>query len=82
MNRIAYGEMSMTRIQARLPERVVKKIDKWIVEKGFRGRSGAVRAIMGFYEERQETRKFFKMLISRSEEAKKHPEMLIPLEES
>jgi len=82
VNSIVYGGCFMTQVQIRLPERIVKEIDKWVVEKGFKSRSDAIRAIISFYEERQETRKFFKMLVSRSEEAKKHPEMLIPLEES
>jgi len=30
----------------------------------------------------RKTRKFFEMLLKRSEEAKKHPEKLIPLEEA
>jgi Arc/MetJ-type ribon-helix-helix transcriptional regulator len=72
----------VTQVQIRLSEKVVKEIDRWVVEKGFKSRSDAVRAIIAFYEEREETRKFFKMLVSRSDEARKHPEMLIPLEES
>jgi Arc/MetJ-type ribon-helix-helix transcriptional regulator len=59
----------------------VKEIDRWVVEKGFKSRSDAIRAIISLYEEREETRKFFKMLLNRSEEARKHPELLIPLEE-
>jgi len=72
----------MTQVQVRLPEKVVKEIDRWVAEKGFKSRSDAIRAIIAFYEEREETRKFFRMLASRSEEARKHPEMLIPFEES
>jgi Arc/MetJ-type ribon-helix-helix transcriptional regulator len=64
-----------------LPEKTVKEIDKWVEEKGFKSRSDAIRAIISLYEEREETRKFFKMLLSRSQEARKHPETLIPLEE-
>jgi Arc/MetJ-type ribon-helix-helix transcriptional regulator len=71
----------MTQVQIRLPEKIVKEIDKWVAEKGFKSRSDAIRAIISFYEEREETRRFFKMLVSRSQEARKHPEMLIPLEE-
>ena len=72
----------MIQVQIRLSEKVVKEIDRWVVEKGFKSRSDAVRAIIAFYEEREETRKFFKMLASRSDEVRKHPELLIPLEES
>jgi Arc/MetJ-type ribon-helix-helix transcriptional regulator len=71
----------VTQVQIRLPEKIVKEIDRWVAEKGFKSRSDAVRAIISFYEEREETRKFFKMLVNRSEEARKHPEILIPLEE-
>ena len=71
----------VTQVQIRLPEKVVKEIDRWVAEKGFKSRSDAIRAIISFYEEREETRKFFKMLVNRSEEARKHPELLIPLEE-
>jgi len=71
----------LTQVQVRLPEKIVKEIDRWVAEKGFKSRSDAIRAIISFYEEREETRKFFKMLINRSEEARKHPELLIPLEE-
>jgi len=72
----------VTQVQIRLPEKIVKEIDRWAAEKGFKSRSDAIRAIINFYEEREETRKFFKMLVNRSEEARKHPEMLITLEES
>ena len=71
----------MTQVQIRLPEKIVKEIDRWVAEKGFKSRSDAIRAIISFYEEREETRKFFKMLVSRSQEARNHPEILIPLDE-
>ena len=32
------------------------------------------------YMENQKTRKFYQMLVERSEEAKKHPKKLIPLD--
>jgi Arc/MetJ-type ribon-helix-helix transcriptional regulator len=72
----------VTQVQIRLPEKIVKELDRWVVEKGFKSRSDAIRAIIAFYEEREETRKFFRMLASRSDEARRHPEMLIPLEDS
>lgn len=71
----------MTQVQIRLPQKTIEEIDKWVAEKGFKSRSDAIRAIINLYEEREKTRKFFKMLINRSEEARKHPEILIPLEE-
>jgi len=71
----------MPQVQIRLPQKTIEEIDRWVVEKGFKSRSDAIRAIINLYEEREKTRKFLKMLISRSEEARKHPEILIPLEE-
>jgi len=79
---VLFTVIFMTQVQVRLPEKVVKEIDRWVAEKGFKSRSDAIRAIIAFYEEREEARKFFRMLVSRSEEARKHPEMLIPFEES
>jgi len=71
----------MAQVQLRLPKETLKEIDRWVAEGRFKSRSDAIRAIIGFYEEREKTRGFFKMLIDRSEEAKKHPETLVPLEE-
>jgi len=64
-----------------LPEKTLEEIDKWVAEGRFKSRSDAIKTIISIYEEREKTRKFFKMLVKRSEEAKKHPEALIPLEE-
>jgi Arc/MetJ-type ribon-helix-helix transcriptional regulator len=61
---------------------LLEEIDRWVAEGRFKSRSDAIRAIISFYEEREKTREFFKMLMRRSEEAKKHPESLIPVEES
>jgi Arc/MetJ-type ribon-helix-helix transcriptional regulator len=71
----------LTQVQLRLPEKMLEEIDKWVAEGRFKSRSDAIKTILAFYEEREKTREFFKMLIKRSEEAKKHPESLIPLEE-
>jgi len=71
----------MTQVQLRLPEKVLDEIDRWVAEGRFKSRSDAIRTIISFYEEREKTREFFKMLVKRSEEAKKHSEALIPLEE-
>ena len=71
----------MTQVQLRLSPKTLEDIDKWIAEGRFKNRSDAIRTIVSFYEEREKTRKFFKMLTIRSEEAKKHPEALIPLED-
>lgn len=71
----------MTQVQLRLSQKTVEEIDKWIAEGRFKSRSEAIKTIIGLYQEREKTREFFKMLISRSEEAKRHPELLVPLEE-
>jgi Arc/MetJ-type ribon-helix-helix transcriptional regulator len=60
---------------------MLEEIDKWVAEGRFKSRSDAIKTIIAFYEEREKTREFFKTLAKRSEEAKKHPESLIPLEE-
>jgi Arc/MetJ-type ribon-helix-helix transcriptional regulator len=75
---IAYGVLTK-QVQIRLAEKIVNKIDRMAKEKGFKSRSDAVRAIISYYEEREKTQEFFKMLVSRSQEARKHPEMRIPL---
>lgn len=72
----------MAQVQLRLPQKMLEEIDKWVAEGRFKSRSDAIKTIISFYEEREKTREFYKMLIKRSEEAKKHPEVLIPLEES
>jgi Arc/MetJ-type ribon-helix-helix transcriptional regulator len=71
----------MTQVQVRLPEKVVEEIDHWVAEGRFRSRSDAIKAIIGFYQEREKTREFFRMLVKRSEEAKRYPERLVPLED-
>jgi Arc/MetJ-type ribon-helix-helix transcriptional regulator len=64
-----------------LSHETLEEIDRWVAEGRFKSRSDAVRTIISFYEEREKTREFLKMLMKRSEEAKKHSESLIPLEE-
>ncbi|MGQ9566263.1 MAG: ribbon-helix-helix domain-containing protein [Candidatus Bathyarchaeales archaeon] len=71
----------MTQVQLRLPEKMLEEIDKWVAEGRFKSRSDAIKTILAFYEEREKTREFFKMLTKRSEEAKKCPESLVPLED-
>jgi len=60
---------------------MVKEIDRWVAEGRFKSRSDAIKTILSIYQEREKTREFYRMLLKRSEEAKKHPETLIPLEE-
>jgi Arc/MetJ-type ribon-helix-helix transcriptional regulator len=71
----------MAQVQLRLPEKVLEEIDRWVAEGRFKSRSDAIKSIISFYEERERTREFFSMLIRRSEEARKHPEVLVSLEE-
>jgi len=71
----------LAQVQLRLPRKMLEEIDRWVAEGQFKSRSDAIKTIISFYEEREKTREFFMMLVKRSEEAKKHPEALIPLEE-
>jgi len=72
----------MAQVQLRLPQKTLEEIDRWVAEGRFKSRSDAIKTIISLYEEREKTREFLKMLRERSEEAEKHPETLIPLEES
>ena len=71
----------MAQVQLRLPQKMLEEIDKWVTEGRFKSRSDAIKTIISFYQEREKTREFYKMLLKRSDEAKKHPEALLPLEE-
>jgi Arc/MetJ-type ribon-helix-helix transcriptional regulator len=81
VNSIVYGD-SLTQVQLRLSPKTLEEIDRWVAEGKFKSRSDAIKTIISFYEERERTREFFKMLTKRSEEAKRNPDSLIPLEES
>ncbi|MDH5791568.1 MAG: ribbon-helix-helix domain-containing protein [Candidatus Bathyarchaeota archaeon] len=72
----------MTQVQLRLSQRTIDEIDSWVREGRFKSRSDAIKTIISLYEEREKTRHFLEMLRIRSDEAEKHPEALIPLEES
>jgi len=71
----------LAQVQLRLPRKMLEEIDRWVAEGRFKSRSDAIKTIISFYEEREKTREFFRMLVKRSEEAKNRPEALIPLEE-
>ena len=71
----------MGQVQLRLPQKTIEDIDKWVAEGRFKNRSDAIRSIITYYEEREKTCTFFNMLLKRSEEAKQHPESLVPVEE-
>jgi len=71
----------LTQVQVRMPEKIVKEIDRWIAEGRFASRSEAIKTIVALYQERERTRKFYTMLLKRSREARERPEILIPLED-
>jgi len=72
----------MAQVQLRLPEKTLEEIDRWVAEGRFKNRSDAIKSIISFYEEREKTLEFYKMLLKRSQEAKEHPETLVSLEEA
>jgi len=71
----------MVQVQLRLSEKMLEQIDRWVAEGRFKTRSDAIKTIISLYYEREKTREFFRMLVKRSEEARKHPEVLVSLEE-
>jgi len=71
----------LSQVQLRLSQKTIEELDKWIAEGRFKNRSDAIRSILSYYQEREKTREFYKLLNQRSKEAKEHPEALIPLEE-
>ena len=73
--------MATTQVQVRIPEELVREIDRWISEGRFSSRSEAVKTIVTLYEERDRTRRFYEMLSKESRGAKEHPESLIPLKD-
>lgn len=73
--------MASTQVQVRIPQELVEELDRWISEGRFSSRSEAIKTIVTLYNERERTRKFYQTLLKRSDEARKNPESLIPLEE-
>jgi len=71
----------VTQVQLRLSEKTLEEIDRWVAEGKFKSRSDAIKSIISLYEEREKTREFYQMLVKRSEEARKHPEKLVRLED-
>ena len=74
--------MATTQVQVRIPQELVEELDRWISEGRFSSRSEAIKTIVALYNEREHTRKFYQTLLKRSDEARRHPESLIPLEEN
>lgn len=79
VNSIVYSD-ALAPVQLRLSQKLLAEIDRGVAEGRFKSLSDAIKTIMSFYQEREKTHRFFKMLVKRSKEAKKHPEALIPLE--
>jgi len=73
--------VGMVQVQVRMPDKLVKEIDRWVAEGRFKSRSDAIKTIVALYEERERTRRFYEMLVKRSREAEEKPEILVPLEE-
>ena len=71
--------MATSQVQVRIPDDLVKELDRWIAEGRFSSRSEAVKTIVALYKERERTRRFYEMLSKRSEDARKHSERLVPL---
>jgi Arc/MetJ-type ribon-helix-helix transcriptional regulator len=80
VNSIVYGGL-LAQVQLRLSQKTLQEIDRWVAEGRFKSRSDAIKTIISFYEEREKTRKFYEMLLKRSEEARRHPESLVSAEE-
>lgn len=70
----------MAQVQVRVADKMIKTLDEWVEEGKFKSRSDAIRSVLQQYEEKEKTRKFYKMLVKRSEEAEENPEDIIPLE--
>lgn len=70
----------MIPVNVRVPNELIKPIDRWVKEGRFASRSDAIKTIIAFYEEREKTREFARMLSQRSKEARENPKDLIPLD--
>lgn len=71
----------MTQVQLRVPSKILEEVDEWVEEGRFKSRSDAIRTMIELYSERERTREFYKMLVERSREVEKKPEILVPLED-
>jgi Arc/MetJ-type ribon-helix-helix transcriptional regulator len=80
VNNAVYA-MTTVQVQVRVPEKVVQEIDRWISEGRFANRSEAIKTVLVLYQEMDRTRKFYQTLLERSEQARRKPDLLIPLEE-
>ena len=64
-----------------MPDKLLKEIDRWVAEGRFASRSDAIKTIVALHEERERTRKFYRMLMARSAEAREKPEILRALDQ-
>ena len=69
----------MVQVQLRMSEKAVKNIDKLVDRGEFKSRSDAIKSMVEYYQEREKTMGFLKMLVKRSEDVEEKPEMLIPI---
>ena len=74
VNSYLYRVLNMVQVQVRMPDKLVKDIDRWIAEGRYASRSEAVKTIVAIHREREHTRRFYKMLMERSREAEEKPE--------
>ena len=73
--------MNMVQVQLRMPDEAVKKIDKMVDQGVFKTRSDAIKSMIEYYQEREKTMNFLKMIVERSKEAGEKPEVLIPIDD-
>ncbi len=71
----------MAQVQVRIPEKLLKELDKWIAQGKYTSRSDAIKTIVALQQERERMRKFFEILLERSKEARTKPETLVPLDQ-
>lgn len=81
VNKYVYTLMTTEQVQVRIPKEMLRVIDAWVKEGKFASRSDAIKTIVALHQEKERTRAFYKMLMERSEQAKKKPQTLVPLEE-
>lgn len=82
VNSFVYVVRVVTRsVQVRMPDMDVSFIDALVEQGVFSSRSDAIKTIVALYREREKAREFYNLLVRRSEEARLHPERLIPLDD-
>jgi Arc/MetJ-type ribon-helix-helix transcriptional regulator len=64
-----------------MPDEAVEKIDKMVDQGVFKNRSDAIKSMIEYYQEREKTMNFLKMIVDRSKEAGEKPEILISIDD-